>query len=644
MMSKLKRLLQLVIFGVSTIYFSQFSVAALSAEVPDFSEPRSILQQTGNISLIYPVEDTGNQWYISQGYNTYYHGGNDSNRADLMALDITEYGNSEGRNVLAAASGEVWYVNTSQVLCSVVLKHESVFTTYLHVMPAQNLEVGQSVNVGAIIGTMQLCGGISSGAHVHFMLNQWVGSGDPQHEFPYQSEWEALPFLDLCNDSYSYLGDESENQFVGTNITPCSANQPPQQVTLTTPANGEWLNTDTPTLRWTPGPDDGVPNPSPDYRIQIDNSSDFSSPVVDTGWDYTGTSLTTSALTDGTYYWRVNQSDGDLNSGWTAARTFGIDTTSPTAGCTLAGSSNGSGWYTSDVTVRCYSSDNGSGLASSSYTLDGVSQSAEFTVSAEGAHTVGYTAVDNVGNQTSGELSASIDRTAPIINAFSINQGAEHSFNVNVRLAQESSDAHSGVHEVRISNNALLWSDWQTNQAILAWAVPPYNRLEHTVYLQVRDVAGNESMLATDSIFLDLYPLMPHSANYRICNDVINVAGSTTIASSNYSLVSSIGQPVANASDSGFLADVAGCLPTEYLSGDEYALINSVVASGGGLRSSSDYRLGDTVGETAASPATAFSSSSYTLTSGFWSNTVAQPQEPPVVPENFIYLPIIIKK
>lgn len=423
-----------------------------------------------------------------------------------------------------------------------------------------------------------------------------------------------------------------------------SSNNPPSSPVLTTPANGEWLNTDTPTLHWLPGADDGVPNPSPDYRIQVDNSSDFASPVVDTGWGHTSTSLTTPDLAEGVYYWRVNQGDGDLTSGWTSAWSFGIDTTPPTAGCALAGSSNGSGWYTSDVTLRCYSNDADSGLESSSYTLDGVLQSAEFTVSTEGVHTVGYTAVDNVGNQTSGGLSASIDRTAPLIDAFSINQGAENSFNVNVLLAQESSDAHSGVHQVRISNNALLWSDWQTNQALLAWVVPPYNRLEHTVYLQVRDVAGNESMLATDSIFLDLYPLMPHSANYRICNDVINVAGSTALASANYTLVSSIGQPVANASNSGFLADVAGCLPTEYLSGGKYDLINSVVASGGGLRSSTDYRLGDTVGETAASQASAFSSSSYTLTNGFWSNIVTKSDEPPAGSENFIYLPFVIKQ
>ena len=67
------------------------------------------------------------------------------------------------------------------------------------------------------------------------------------------------------------------------------------------------------------------------YRIQIDDDSDFSSPVIDDNnmivSDYTPTSI----LSDRTYYWRVSSIDEPGNtSSFSEADVFTVDTTAPT--------------------------------------------------------------------------------------------------------------------------------------------------------------------------------------------------------------------------------------------------------------------------------------------------------------------------
>ncbi|NHZ71933.1 MAG: PQQ-binding-like beta-propeller repeat protein, partial [Aquificales bacterium] len=116
-------------------------------------------------------------------------------------------------------------------------------------------------------------------------------------------------------------------------------NEPPQKPTLVSPGNGVVLNSRTVGLSWQAGADDGLPNATPDYLVQIDNNSNFSSPEAQIGWGYTNTSWTTTLDDDGVYYWRVVQGDGALNSGWTTARSFQIDTSpAPCPGCGAADS------------------------------------------------------------------------------------------------------------------------------------------------------------------------------------------------------------------------------------------------------------------------------------------------------------------
>ncbi len=288
------------------------------------------------------------------------------------------------------------------------------------------------------------------------------------------------------------------------------------------------------------------------------------------------------------------------------------------------------------VTVNCSASDSLSGIDTTSYLLDGVPQSASFQVTTDLEHTVAYSATDNAGNISSGSLAVNLDLTDPTIDSFVINNGSATTHMITVRLDITASDALSGVANVRMSNNNVDWSAWQAFTQPLYWAIPAIDLHTFTVYIEVQDAAGNASTFASDDIYLELYPLAPHSASYRICADTINVAGSTGITSTSFTLTSSLGQPFSTGatgftgtsftSQVGFLGNLGGCLPiTRPVFG--YNIPRWVIASGGALRSSATYTVGDTLGEPIASGATTMSSASYLLSSGFWGNP--SPSSPP---------------
>jgi predicted phage tail protein len=82
----------------------------------------------------------------------------------------------------------------------------------------------------------------------------------------------------------------------------------------------------TPTLDWSDVTDISTVH----YQLQVDNDSDFSSPVIYKTWvsvsEYTVAAW--QALPAGTYYWRVIAIDGAGNdSGWTTAWSFTVEVT-----------------------------------------------------------------------------------------------------------------------------------------------------------------------------------------------------------------------------------------------------------------------------------------------------------------------------
>jgi PGF-pre-PGF domain-containing protein len=94
--------------------------------------------------------------------------------------------------------------------------------------------------------------------------------------------------------------------------------------TLKSPKEGEIINSRTPTLEWQAVPSSFVVS----YGLKVDDSSDFSSPIVSEE-NLTGTSFQIPTdLSDGKYYWRVwawtEYKTGDWSQWW-----FTVDTAAP---------------------------------------------------------------------------------------------------------------------------------------------------------------------------------------------------------------------------------------------------------------------------------------------------------------------------
>ena len=227
-------------------------------------------------------------------------------------------------------------------------------------------------------------------------------------------------------DDYLYRDDNGVVIYATyQNVTQAESNASPTDPSSLNLTDGSWTTDNTPTLTFTQSDTDAVDIEK--FRIQIDDTAGFGSPVV----DYTsvlqdrgatsftvgqaaglGTYTTGSAsqtLADGTYYWRVMSTDNrGATSGWATANggsvAFGVDITPPSpstsTGTAVADSDTQITWTfgaTTDATsllaASPYSFDNGSNWqAGTTYQRTSLTPNTLYTQNLK--------AKDNAGNQT----------------------------------------------------------------------------------------------------------------------------------------------------------------------------------------------------------------------------------------------------
>jgi len=587
--------------------------------------PMTDQQQYSNYKLPWPA---GQAWWMSNSQGWHSTGGYDPGYA--LDFDIVSQANSD---ILAAAPGTVVWVcagYNDQYFLSIRTDGASEQFGYLHLngatVRAEGIQMGTHVDQGTKLGQMRYADngavsdncGISNGTHIHLNF--------PTKPFTIDGITFTQSDVHYLEHIYSSQGNSDTEQ---------------PNTTITSGASG-WIGTSTTTFQWT-GTDNQTSLSNLMYSYKLDGYSNWS--------DWTSsTNKTYNALSDRAYTFQVKARDqaGNQDSS-PATRSFSVDTTSPSSpNITISGPGcNGiqnNGWQNTcyDPAFTWNASDSGSGIkdyqyywgTSSNGSPETWTTSAAFDpvaiTPADGHATYYLNAVarDNLSHKSGvSTFGVLFDGTLPIIN-LEINGGAATTNQVNVQLNLSADDTGSGVADVRVSNNGSDWYPWQPYSDGVSWTLPALDRQDHTVYVQVRDRAGNESAIDSDIIHLDLYPLMPHSDNYRICTDVVDAGGSIDLGSPNYSLISAVGQPWVTGADtnvssgyseqSGFLSDLTACLPITHSVGTDYEITQWVMASGGNLRSSTNYRLGDTAGEAAASGAAEFASTNYQLSSGFW--------------------------
>ncbi len=210
-----------------------------------------------------------------------------------------------------------------------------------------------------------------------------------------------------------------------------------------------------------------------------------------------------------TVYAQVRDVAGNVSSNLTD--TIGLDRGAPTGAVSIEA---GAAWTnTRDVGLTLTSSDDASGVVAARFSNDGEVWSAweEFSPSdpfpwtlanAQGTVTVFAEFQDlagNVSETTSDDIG--LDTISPEASVF-IEDDADWTTHVDVELIVEWLDSNSGAADMRFSNDGTTWSAWQTVAVSAAWTLTAQDGTR-TVYVQVRDVAGNVSNAETDTIGLD---------------------------------------------------------------------------------------------------------------------------------------------
>lgn len=236
----------------------------------------------------------------------------------------------------------------------------------------------------------------------------------------YHWQFRVCDTYSQCSEWISYGGNSESSIDFAVDTDPAA----PTSLGPSSLTSGNYTSDDTPTLTFTltdPDSSDEVK-----YRIQIDDSSDFSSPVVDytsalgsqgsfsftVGQSTSGGSYTVGSsgqnLSDAvSYYWRVKTIDEhDADSSYTTANSgnvaFIVDSTAPTKPGSLTMSPSSPTTDTTPTFDWSASSDSGSGLKDPAYEVEWCQNSSFSGCSSniDTTNSTSYTLSDSLGDGT----------------------------------------------------------------------------------------------------------------------------------------------------------------------------------------------------------------------------------------------------
>lgn len=179
-----------------------------------------------------------------------------------------------------------------------------------------------------------------------------------------------------------------------------------------------------------------------------------------------------------------------------------IDGTPPTTTAGLAGTTGDAGWWRSGVAVALEAQDAASGVAATSFALDGGTwrQGASLQVAGDGEHTLRFRSEDVAGNQEPEVvLSVPVDATPPSTAALpNGTRGLAGWWRSSVALALEAQDAASGVAATRHALDGGPWADGARLDVA--------GDGSHEVAFFSRDAAGNEEAPRSLAVPIDGTP------------------------------------------------------------------------------------------------------------------------------------------
>ena len=195
-------------------------------------------------------------------------------------------------------------------------------------------------------------------------------------------------------------------------------------------------------------------------------------------------------------------------------------TSPPIPTLSISGTLGQNGWYTSDVEILLYTTENSSGLLQIEYTFynqEWTTFTEPFTIFAEGQTAVYYRSRDVSGYIGVTKIEGiDIDKTPPYGSVL-IEGGVKEAYStlvtLNLSVIDEPSGptthppsgyiwgVPSGPADMRFSNNGAFWSTWESFASNKTWNLEAGAGTK-TVYVQFRDNAGLVSETLTDTINL----------------------------------------------------------------------------------------------------------------------------------------------
>ncbi|HEX2134005.1 MAG TPA: hypothetical protein VHH15_20865 [Actinophytocola sp.] len=262
------------------------------------------------------------------------------------------------------------------------------------------------------------------------------------------------------------------------------------EVTGEQDADGNYVGTATVTVTAT---DDGSGVELVEYEIDDTGFLPYTEPVAvtepgDHAVQFRATDAAGNESETGSVPFRVVEGGG------------GEDTTPPTVSAEVTGEQDADGNYVDAAVVTLSATDDGSGVASVEYQLDGgewTAYTAPVTVNAPGEHMLHYRATDVAGNVSEEGMSSFTvvqqDGTAPTVSATVVGeQDADGNYLGSALVTVTAEDEGSGVDSVEYSLDGGAWTAYTE-------AVQVGDAGAHTFAYRATDVAGNVSEEGSES-------------------------------------------------------------------------------------------------------------------------------------------------
>lgn len=188
------------------------------------------------------------------------------------------------------------------------------------------------------------------------------------------------------------------------------------------------------------------------------------------------------------------------------------------------------------------------------FTIDGnvLKTKAMFEFDTKNSYKITIRVTDEAGNTLDKEFTIQITKNHAPSGSIIVNSGQISTSSINVTLTLTATDLEGEAIEMRFSNDGITWSSWESKISTKSWTLS-HGEGSKTVYMQLRDTAGNISNTFSDTIVLDTTPpVITGVTNNGVYNTDVTISfnegtatlngatfssGTTVSTSGNYTLV-----------------------------------------------------------------------------------------------------------